>query len=142
MIAEFFNLAGSGASPERALFYLANKYQQQRVLIWCQDEAQAARLDLALWTEEPASFMPHGLAGAEDAATEPVLLSTRLANINRAQVLLLAFNPPADWLPPTGFARVVELIPASPGPALEASRSRYRQLGQQRVKLEHTTEMA
>jgi DNA polymerase IIIc chi subunit len=33
------------------------------VLIACEDEQQAIRLDEALWARPPESFVPHNLAG-------------------------------------------------------------------------------
>jgi hypothetical protein len=35
----------------------------KRVLIACEDEQQAIRLDEALWARPPESFVPHNLAG-------------------------------------------------------------------------------
>jgi DNA polymerase-3 subunit chi len=35
----------------------------KRVLIACEDEQQAIRLDEALWSRPPESFVPHNLAG-------------------------------------------------------------------------------
>ncbi len=35
----------------------------KRVLIACEDEQQAIRLDKALWSRPPESFVPHNLAG-------------------------------------------------------------------------------
>ena len=35
----------------------------KRVLIACEDEAQAIRLDEALWARPPESFVPHNLSG-------------------------------------------------------------------------------
>ncbi len=41
----------------------------KRVLIACEDEQQAIRLDEALWSRPPESFVPHNLAGeAREAA--------------------------------------------------------------------------
>ena len=35
----------------------------KRVLIACEDEQQAIRLDEALWARPPESFVPHNLSG-------------------------------------------------------------------------------
>ena len=140
MIAEFFNLEKAGVQPVAALLHLCAKYMDRRVLLWCEDDNQASYLDNELWTWTPESFLPHGMAHEPDADHEPVLLCGRLNNLNQARVLILAYNPAADWLPPAGFERVVELIPLSSGPPLEACRQRYRQLGKI-ARLVHTTSL-
>jgi DNA polymerase-3 subunit chi len=40
----------------------------KRVLIACEDEQQAIRLDEALWARPPESFVPHNLSGEGRAA--------------------------------------------------------------------------
>ncbi|XNM63724.1 DNA polymerase III subunit chi [Escherichia coli] len=44
----------------------------KRVLIACEDEQQAIRLDEALWTRPPESFVPHNLAGEGPRGGAPV----------------------------------------------------------------------
>jgi DNA polymerase-3 subunit chi len=141
MIIEFFNLQATGLEREPALAWLAEKYMEQRVLLLCADEGQVSALDQYLWTYDPQSFLPHAPAGQGEDEHEPVLLSSELQNRNRAKVLLLAYNPAAGWLPPPAFLRVVELIPAKPGPLLDACRARYRELGAGHT-LAHTTSLA
>jgi DNA polymerase-3 subunit chi len=62
-----------------------------RVLAVSPDLERLARLDAALWTFDPAAFLPHGQAEAPglDAARQPVLLSARLKNANQADALVL-----------------------------------------------------
>ena len=55
--------------------------------------AEAARLpalDRLLWTYRPDSFLPHGCAGGEGDADQPVLLSTDVAPANHARNVALA----------------------------------------------------
>ncbi|STW72974.1 DNA polymerase III subunit chi [Klebsiella pneumoniae] len=44
----------------------------KRVLIACEDEQQAIRLDEALWSRPPESFVPHNLAGEGPRGGAPV----------------------------------------------------------------------
>ena len=46
-------------------------------------------LDRHLWTYEEAGFLPHGLAGGDHDALQPVLLTNRAENSNGATVLML-----------------------------------------------------
>lgn len=44
----------------------------KKVLVWCADQAQAERLDEALWALDPEDFIPHNLAGEPTQAPTPV----------------------------------------------------------------------
>jgi DNA polymerase IIIc chi subunit len=148
MLVEFFNLARTGLTSLQAIAWLAEKYSrpgqpeqghpEPRILIWTKDQEQAGEVDGWLWNYSPASFLPHGLAGSPEAEDETILISPELNNLNKADTLLLAFNPQLAWTPAPGFKRVIELIPTQPGPDLEASRNRYRLLSK-KYKLVHTT---
>jgi DNA polymerase-3 subunit chi len=140
MMVEFFNLRAAGLDRDAAIAWLAEKYMEQRVLLLCADEGQMRALDQYLWTYDPLSFLPHAPAGQGEDEEEPILLSNELENRNQAKVLILAYNPAADWLPPPVFLRVVELIPLEPGPCLDACRVRYRELGRSH-RLTHTTSL-
>lgn len=49
-----------------------------RLLVVAASAMQRQAIDEALWTLQPASFLPHGNAGSPDEAIEPVLLSGAL----------------------------------------------------------------
>lgn len=49
----------------------------KRVLIACEDELQAIRLDEALWSRPPESFVPHNLAGEGPRGGAPVEIARR-----------------------------------------------------------------
>ena len=53
---------------------------------------QRQAIDEALWTLQPASFLPHGAAGSPDEAIEPILLAGTLSApaINGATHVALA----------------------------------------------------
>ena len=70
----------------------------QRLLVVGEADALAA-LDRALWVAEPESFLPHGLAGGEHDAEQPILLATEAAAVpaNGARLMMLL----ESGLPPT-----------------------------------------
>lgn len=143
MRAEFINLKQAGLAPERAAALIAARRQAQgqRVLVLAGDAAQAASVDRLLWTLDPASFVPHAMAGAADQAEEPVLISHTPGNPNAATVLVL-MNPPAS-LPTEPWPELVLLLPAEEGPDLVRCREHYRALQQKPgVELIHTTRLA
>lgn len=90
MQVDFYQLAGSPA--EQVIATLAEKVLDAdgRLIIVAEDEAQLARLDRMLWDQGPASFLPHGLAGGADDASQPILLSTSPDAPNQARNMLIA----------------------------------------------------
>jgi DNA polymerase-3 subunit chi len=139
---EFVNLRQVRLGLAAACARLAAHHYEQgrRVLILAGDGAQAEELDRALWAFSPDSFVPHGQAGAPDQDQEPVLIATEAANLNQAQVLIMAHV--LDDPPLTQFSHLIQFVPAQEGPELEASRSRYRALKEGgEVELIHSTKL-
>jgi DNA polymerase-3 subunit chi len=91
-----------------------------------------ARLDTALWTTPPDSFVPHGIdveIGADRAANQPVLLTTApLPAANGADCLAQVGDDLPDDL--SGLTRVLFLFDAD---GTEVARNRWRQV----AKLPH-----
>ena len=75
--------------PALATRILANG---DRLLVVAASAMQRQTIDEALWTLQPASFLPHGHAGSPDEAIEPILISGTLdpSPPNRASLLALA----------------------------------------------------
>ena len=90
MQVDFYQLGGT--PPEQVIASLADKVLATggRLLIVADDESFLTRLDRLLWDLEPASFMPHALAGASDDARQPILLSTSPDAPNLARNMLIA----------------------------------------------------
>ncbi|WP_429588550.1 DNA polymerase III subunit chi [Sphingomonas zeicaulis] len=60
-----------------------------RLLVVSADEAQRERIDGALWTQDKESFLPHGLAGGDHDADQPVLIGADVAAANGASHVAL-----------------------------------------------------
>jgi DNA polymerase-3 subunit chi len=77
---------------ERALPQIAEKVLASgaRLLIVAADEALRASLDQLLWSYAPESFLPHGRAGGEHDALQPVLISGEVVPVNGARHVALA----------------------------------------------------
>jgi DNA polymerase-3 subunit chi len=90
MLVDFYQLGGM--APDKVIASIAGKLLSDdgRLLIVDEDEAALARLDRLLWSEDSASFLPHGLAGGVDDARQPVLLSTSEDSPNQARNMLIA----------------------------------------------------
>ena len=63
-----------------------------RLLVVAASAMQRQAIDEALWTAQPASFLPHGHAGSPDEAIEPILIAGTLdpSPPNGAALLALA----------------------------------------------------
>ena len=89
MQANFRNLAGRPL--ELLVAHLAAEYLDMgtKVLIRAPTAERIKALDQALWTFDPASFLPHGTEESGRAEGQPVLLTTGEGNPNGATALLL-----------------------------------------------------
>lgn len=89
MQVDFYHLT---ASPlERVLPRIAERVlaDDGRLLVVSDDAAQRAGLDKQLWSYKPDSFLPHGQAGGESDAAQPILLSTEPIATNNARNIAL-----------------------------------------------------
>ncbi|WP_380877780.1 DNA polymerase III subunit chi [Sphingomonas sp. DBB INV C78] len=90
MQVDFYHLA---ASPiERVLPRIAERILADggRLLIVCDDDALAVRLDQHLWNYTPESFLPHGRTGEGGEAGQPVLIAATPEALNGARNIALA----------------------------------------------------
>ena len=84
MQVDFYHLT---VTPlDRALPQIAEKVLASggRLLIVSDDEAQRGAIDRLLWTYSPESFLPHGQAGRDDDAAQPILIAADVARANEA----------------------------------------------------------
>lgn len=73
---------------ERVLPMLLEKTLERgwRAVVESGSGERAAAIDTALWTYRDDSFLPHGLAGGDSDADQPVLITTDGTNPNGATV--------------------------------------------------------
>ena len=104
MRVDFYLL--SHGSAEEALPALAQAALKagQRLVIVSADAEQRARIDAALWTAAPTSFLAHGMAGGADDARQPILIAEDLARGNGAGFVAYADGL---WREPEGFERAL-----------------------------------
>jgi DNA polymerase IIIc chi subunit len=97
-----------------------------RVVVQAASEERVEALDAHLWTYRDDAFLPHGTDREAEAATQPVLLTTRDGNPNGANVRFLidGAGVPAD----TGnYERIVLLFDGDDPDAVAAARERWTQ---------------
>lgn len=90
MRVDFYHLSRSPI--ERVLPQIAEKVLADggRLLVVAGEQSMRARLDEALWSHAPDSFVPHGRAGGEEDARQPVLIAEAPEPANGARYVALA----------------------------------------------------
>ena len=111
---------------ERVLPQLLEKCLERgwRCVVQASSPERVDALDQHLWTYDDASFLPHGTDRGEDAALQPILLTTGEGNPNDAQVRFLIDESP---LPGSGaYARVIHLFDGADPDQLDRARENWR----------------
>ena len=90
MKVDFYHLTTSPL--ERVLPRIAERILAEggRLLVVEADASRRAALDKILWSYAPDSFLPHGVAGNEHDAHQPVLIAPDVAPSNQARNVALA----------------------------------------------------
>jgi len=94
------------------------------VEVGSQERAEA--LSASLWTYRDESFLPHDLAGGQDDAEQPVLITTGPDNGNGAQVRF--FTDRAVPHTAEGYERIVYLFSGHDPDAVTEARAAWRAL--------------
>lgn len=111
---------------ERALPRLLERARAQGnpVVVRCGSSERVAQLDALLWTYDEASFLPHGSARDGNAAAQPIWLTDREENPNRATMLVLVDGVEAGDL--SSFARCADMFDGNSEDSVAAARERWR----------------
>lgn len=102
-------------------FYLAG----QRVLLLVEDDNQGVTLDQFMWIWKKGSFLPHAYDnGSVECFDEPVVITTREANPNGAQVLIA--GRPSSLAFARQFQAVIDFAEVHDEALREEGRQRFR----------------
>ena len=95
-----------------------------RALVRSSAAERIEHLDGWLWSWRDDSFTPHGMDGESDAALQPILLTTAMANANGANALFVVDGAdPGDL---TGYERCVVLFDGRDEAAVQDARVRWK----------------
>lgn len=123
---DFYLLSASGqASREAMACKLVNKVYllEHQIYIHVSSQQDAARLDDALWTFTPGSFIPHAIYQPGKDSSEPVLIGFQDQTPPTHDVLLnLSPDVPLFF---SQFERVAEVVDAEENSRAQA-RSRFK----------------
>lgn len=113
---------------ERALPKLLEKAVSRgmRAVVVAESDERAEHLSAALWTYDPASFLPHGTAADGDPEDQPVYLTDHVTNPNSATVLVLTGG--ADAGEAADFERIIDMFDGRDEAAVAAARVRWKAL--------------
>ena len=110
---------------ERALPKLLEKAVERgmRAVVVTGSDERTEHLSAALWTYDPASFLPHGTTADGDPAEQPIYLVDHVTNPNDASLLVLTDGAEMD--DPDGFARIIDMFDGRDEAAVAAARQRW-----------------
>jgi len=96
-----------------------------RVHVLCASAERMTDLNARLWTEDPNSFLPHGIASEGEAAHQPVLLSNadNAAPANGAKLLILTDG--GDTARPDLYDLICVMLDGGDETALAAGRAQW-----------------
>jgi DNA polymerase III subunit chi len=111
---------------ERALPRLLERAWSQgyRIVVRAASTDRVEHLNKALWTYDEAGFLPHGSARDGTPGMQPIWLTHREENPNRASMLVVVDGLEASDL--QSFARCADFFDGNDTAAVEAARGRWR----------------
>jgi DNA polymerase-3 subunit chi len=122
----FYHLEGQPL--ERALPMLLEKTLERgwRAVVETSSRERAQALDALLWTYRDDSFLPHGIAGEETDADQPVLIAVDEANANNASVRFYVDRSVPQSA--NGYQRIVYMFSGHDPDAVTEARAAWRAL--------------
>tara|TARA_B100001939_G_scaffold331712_2_gene330005 strand:+ start:2127 stop:2576 length:450 start_codon:yes stop_codon:yes gene_type:complete len=110
----------------RALPKLLEKVLQagHRAVILTGSTERMQDLNAALWTYDPASFLPHGMQGGKRAEEHPIYLTTKEENPNGADILVLTDGTTVSDF--SAYKRVLEMFDGTDEEMVVAARQRWK----------------
>lgn len=132
---QFYHLLST--SRERAVPKLMEKALSSggKVVMLASDEALLKRMSDALWTSDPASFLPHGGTRDGQASEQPIYLTVADENPNGAEILcILDGSSPASL---TRYSKVLDVFDGSREDEVASARQRWTAYKQQGYALQY-----
>lgn len=95
-------------------------------------QASASALSDALWSYDPASFLPHGTAAEAHPESQPIYVTWKTENPNGADVLVITDGSQHDAF--EGYGKVLDMFDGSDAECVAKARQRwatYKEAGHQ-----------
>lgn len=136
--AMFYHLTRSGAFDTVMSILPRALAQGWPVMLRGTDRAALERLDERLWTDDPGSFLPHGMEGGPQDAAQPVLLGLGPAANGARGVFLLDGAAPLPG--EEALERLWVIFDGNDMPALNGARALWTQLAGLGMVLQYWSE--
>lgn len=122
---------------EKALPVLMEKVlaSGKRGLVLVKEEAKLKTLDNVLWTYSSPKFLPHGTAKDGQAEKQPIFLTQKEENPNKAEMLVLVDGQEPAFF--SEFSRVLDIFDGRDETQLAAARVRWSKYKQQGLKTKY-----
>nr|WP_272210988.1 DNA polymerase III subunit chi [Marinicella sp. W31]MDC2876896.1 DNA polymerase III subunit chi [Marinicella sp. W31] len=99
-----------------------------RVAIQTASEAERDRLDGTLWIFRADSFIPHGTDAEDNFGDQPVLLTARAENLNKADIRFFVEGANVGEI--DAYSRIVVMFDGHDVDELNAARAQWKRLRQ------------
>lgn len=111
---------------ERALPTLLGKTleRDKRAIVMTGTPERIEAINTLLWTYDPASWLPHGSESDGDPELQPVWLTSKDENPNKAQFLFLTDRANSDKI--ADYERVIMLFDDRDRDAVQEARTRWK----------------
>ena len=122
-------------SLERALLKLLQKTLEggKKAVIRLASEEDASVLDLALWTHDPDSFLPHGTVASNNPDQQPVFLTAGEDNPAGAEFLFVLDGAPVGSL--DKYKRIFFVFNGAIESEVERARTHWKSFKETGAKL-------
>jgi DNA polymerase-3 subunit chi len=97
---------------------------KKRAVVLLGSDERVEALNTLLWTYDERGFLPHGSARDGAAELQPIWLTAKDENPNRAEILVLADGARSDAV--GGFERCLELLDGNDEAAVTAARAHWQ----------------
>lgn len=102
--------------------------QDWNVAVRGTDAGALAELDRVLWLGPEEDFLPHGLAGNDDDALQPILLTTEMAAANGPDCVMSVHGAEVTAAEIAALQRVCVLFDGNDDAALNRARAQWKAL--------------
>ncbi|MFV2038326.1 MAG: DNA polymerase III subunit chi [Paracoccaceae bacterium] len=127
-LAYFYQLSGASLKDTLAMLITKARENGWRVLVRTGAQDRLEWLDKNLWLGRDADFLPHGIAGGEFDADQPVLLTTGDENPNASSCLMAIDAAPVSAREVNTMQRVCIIFDGGDDAHLRAARQQWQEL--------------
>lgn len=138
--AMFYHLTHSPMEVTARVLLTRALEQGLRVAVRGRDLAVLDRLDLQLWTQDQADFLPHGLAGGPHDADQPILLTTDTTAPNAPACVMAIDRAAVDPAEVAGLERLWVLFDGQDDMAMAEAREQWKAMKAAGVLAEYWSE--